>query len=248
MSSPVSESKRISDKLESIRKQTISGVTLSQSHATGKPATNLDNHPAKYFEEDPRDEYYETKKLITKQAGAGLGTTVPVTERDIQYLIDQKTKTEKYDFDRWKYKTYSPGADPTRIKYFESIDPGFFKAREEQIDQDLDLIEKLALLSLFGVQNEDDVMILYAINKGKLSIPNWKQHFPWSNPEDLTATNPISQGYWNPRKYGNDDGKIYVPSIWDSRGPLKVTRPYYSGGTITFDKDPLSEFFKKFNQ
>lgn len=208
MTSPVAKSKQIADRLHSLAENARQGVTLSRSDTTGKALKDWDNHPAKYFEADPRDEVMETRKIIAEdirsKSKSAFGTSLPITDAEIQYIISQKTKTEKLDFDRWKYGTYTPGADPAKLKFFESIDPGFFQEREQQIDKDLEFVKRLAILTLRGVENEDDVLLLYGISTGQIQVPNWKAHFPDLYDDDLKTPSSISDGYWNPRRYTSD--------------------------------------------
>lgn len=191
MADPVEKSKDIHKKLESIRRTALQGTPT------------VDGRIAPYFKEDPRDEYYATKGEIVgdRNRYLNLGTEVPITSKDIQYIQDQKTKKEKLLYDKWKWTTFQPGSDPVRLKYFEKIDPDWFAEREEQIDSTLDMTEKLALLSLHGPQNEDDIITLYGISTGKVPVPDWKLVYPASRTASNSAT--ITQGYFNPKKYIN---------------------------------------------
>lgn len=192
---PVAASKAIAGKIDTLRQKHTQGVGLT-----------LDKHLAQYYEEDPRDDYYEAKKHVTGTAGhEGLGNTVPVTDRDIQYLLDQRTKEEKYRYDDWKLSTYQPGSDPVRTKFYEKVDPGYFQDREGEIENDLGIIEKLALISLNAPQNEDDLVLLYGISNGRIPVPDWRKHFP-----DMVVPAPLAQlgvaayltqGYFNPKRY-----------------------------------------------
>jgi hypothetical protein len=225
MSGPVAESKRIAGKVEGLRKKYQQGIPLA--------GTAVDKHLARYYEEDPRDDYYEAKADVTRRVKIGensipgkLGTEVPVTDRDIDYLLDQRTKEEKYNFDEWKYRLYNPGSDPVKLKYFEKIDPSFFKDREKEIDHDLDLTGRLAKLSLNGVQNEEDVILIYGMGMGKVRPPNWKSHFPYEwTVEETTPHASVKQGFWNPRRFSTQYGAAYYPEMY-SGNPLNTTDAY----------------------
>lgn len=243
MASPVARGKQIAGKLESTRRRFQQGTTLTGANSpagaiaagnnvnvvAGPNNLDMDMHPAKYFEEDPRDSYMEVKSAVAQKVAAGssnLGTQVPVTRSDIDYIMDQRTKEEKLVFDQWKYSTYKPGSDPVRLRYFEKIDPSFFKDREEEIKKDLDVIRKLAKLSLKGPENEEDVLLLYGIRMGKIKVPNWKAHFPFEwftlmRDVDLTETG-LHQGYWNPRKFTNQYGEPQELELFTSNKPLEV--------------------------
>ncbi len=226
MSGPVAESKKIGKKLDAMRAKHLQGTTIP-----GVP------QPAPYFEEDPRDRYMEARKVVAKdiadKSGIGyeLGTELPVGEKEIKYLLDQELKTEKKNFSAWKYKTYKPGSDPVKLKFYQAIDPSFFKEREAQMEKDFEVIQKLALISLNGVQSEEDLMLLYGINMGKIPIPNWKVHMPfehgittgdWVNAADSAA---ITQGYFNPKRYSITYTIALNPDM-NSVEPLITAGPY----------------------
>lgn len=230
MASPVARGKEIAGKLESTRKRFQQGTRLADPNVANGTA-NSDVHPAKYFEEDPRDSYMEVKSAVTQHVrndASNMGTVVPVTRSDIDYIMDQRTKEEKILFDKWKYSTYKPGSDPVRLRYFEKIDPSFFKDREGEIKKDLDVIRKLAKLSLKGPENEEDVLLLYGIRMGKIIVPNWKAHFPfeWFTGADDETEMPggLKTGYWNPRKYTVQYGTTKPVDLYASPNPLEVLK------------------------
>lgn len=215
MSGPVAKSKAIASKIDTLRQKHTQGVGLTD-----------DKHLARYYEEDSRDDYYEAKKHVASTPNhEGLGTTVPVTDRDIQYLLDQRTKEEKITFDNWKLSTYKPGSDPVRTKFYAKVDPGYFQEREGQIDKDLDILEKLALISLNAPQNEEDLVLLYGISNGRIPVPDWRLHFP--NDVDglaqafgqLGVSKQLEQGYFNPKRYV----KQHSPPV---RGQLYTQTPF----------------------
>lgn len=201
MANPTEKSKEIHARLQGLRKTALHGT----------PA--VDGRAAPYFEEDPRDEYFETKKQIVAAPQLfKLGTEVPITSKDIQYIQDQKTKQEKLLFDKWKWGTFRPGSDPQRIEYYEKIDPSWFEEREAEIDKILAFTEKLALLVLNGPQDEDDVILLYGLSTGKIPIPDWKSVYPVATNADDGAT--ITQGYFNPTRYVDSIPQSHVPNIY----------------------------------
>lgn len=201
MANPTEKSKEIHARLQGLRKTALHGT----------PA--VDGRAAPYFEEDPRDEYFETKKQIVAAPQLfKLGTEVPITSKDIQYIQDQKTKEEKLLFDKWKWQAFQPGTDPIRIEYFEKIDPSWFAEREAEIDKILAFTEKLALLVLNGPQDEDDVILLYGISTGKVPIPDWRAVYPQQFITDRNAT--ISQGYFNPTRYVDSNPQTHIPGLF----------------------------------
>lgn len=238
MSGPAAQSKKIGKKLDAMRAKHLQGTTIP-----GVP------QPAPYFEEDPRDRYMGARRLLTEEMRTNgnnstlgqFGTELPVGDKEIKYLLDQELKEEKRNFAAWKYQTYKPGSDPVRLKYYEKIDPAFFKEREAQIEKDMEIIRRLAILSLNGVENEEDLMLLYGINMGKIPIPDWKVYLPYEHGRtDVGPLYPgesISQGFWNPKRYSSTYSTTFTPDMY-SVHPLVTTRrtvaaePTY-GGAIT---------------
>lgn len=191
---PVAKSKQISAKLQALRRKNLEGVGLDR-----------DKHRAPYFEEDPRDEYYETKAVVAQDAAlnrSALGNVVTIDKDDIQYELDQKSKTEKWTYDNWKLNTYKPGSDPVRLKFYEKIDPSYFQEREEEIERNLDFWGRIAKLCLNGPQSEEDVLLIYGLVNRRVPWPDWKACFPedFSPPRLWTYGSQITQGYWNPKK------------------------------------------------
>lgn len=196
-SGPVAKSKAIASGIQEKRKKHTQGVGLTE-----------DKHLATYYEEDPRDDFYEAKRHVTRSGvdHEGLGTNVPVTPADIQYFMDKRTLEEKHTFDDWKLSTYHPGSDPVRTKFYKKVDPSYFEQREGHIDKDLDILEKLALISLNGPRNEEDLLLLYGISNGRIPVPDWRLHFPSETfpappSRRLGFTERLTQGYFNPKRY-----------------------------------------------
>ena len=249
MSGPVAESKRIAAKLDKKQDQWQQGTSL---RLEGEKTDTYPVQPARYYERDDRDDRMKMKQIVTKGITDGsmdvenlpmIGNNVPVTDSDIQYLLDQRTKEEKFQFDRWKYQSFKPGTDPVRLQYFQKIDPQFFKEREREIDKDFDLVEKLALLVLNGVESEDDVMLLYAMSTGKVKEPYWKIYFPYSwlaKDGDLTdfgKNKQMRQGYFNPRQYASERTKepLMDPNIYKA----DYLKPAYGGSDIYTGRDMI---------
>lgn len=224
MSGPAAKSKQIADSVEAKADKFRQGTPLPAD-------AGFAGYPVKYFEKDPRDEYMQTRIALASNNNLRnkFGTTLPVTDKEIQYLTDQKTKEEKIIFDTWKYKTFQPGSDPVRQKYFEKIDPTWYKEREQEIERVFGLIEKLALLSLHSVRTPEDMVLVYGLQSGKIPMPKWQDYMPHEAiPVVAQGFGPeyISQGYWNPRKYLINQPVTAIPAagLYNS-APLNVTSP-----------------------
>jgi hypothetical protein len=206
MGDPVSESKQLAKRLTKIEDENKSGIAL-------KSGTAGYTQPAVYFKRDHRDDYYETKAAATASArdpstGATppVGNKVEITDEDIRYLQDQKTKEELVTFDQWFQDTYMMGADPNKLALGREMYPAFFERREANIRQQVDICRKLAKLGLRGPRTEPELEILYALKTGRLELPDLDLLFPSLATQKLTALREdkkraVVRGYWNPRNY-----------------------------------------------
>lgn len=200
-SHPAAEGKRIKNRLNQLQDQFTPGTQ-------GVP----NQVAAQYYERDPRDDYVEAKREIARAPEKGFGTVVPVTEKDIEYVLDQRSKEEKLQFDRWKYSTFLPGSDPLLLKYYRKVDPDFFSSREAEIDKICNIIRRLAKLVLHGPENEEDLVLIYGLQSGQVGIPNWKALFPANFVGDksvLATATPLQQGFFNPRKIRKTPAPAY---------------------------------------
>jgi hypothetical protein len=207
MGSPVKESKALAKRLDEIEDENKLGVIQSyQDGATTKVVA-----PAKYYERDDRDDYYEAKAAVTKEAVAGtgagaIGNKVLVTDDDIKYLLDQRKKEELYNYDQWFYQTFRPGADPNKLALARDLNPDWFKRREQEINQQIEIAKKLAKLGLRGPRNQKEVELMYAIDTGRVQVPDLDMLFPEkaalkTNLAAYEKARSVTQGFFNPRRY-----------------------------------------------
>lgn len=202
MSGPVAQSKKIASKLDQIEADNVQGVHLPEVPLPGGKA--FITQPAQYFERDEYDDVAKAKNILTNDPI--LGNQVTVTEKDIQYLLDQRKKEELYQYDDWFYKTFKFGADPNKVAVAKKMNPEWFSRRSREISKQIEICKKLAKLSLRGPQSQEDVMTLYALDQGRISIPNLDLLFPEKAKAALEVLknrnhNVLQQGYFNPRVY-----------------------------------------------
>lgn len=210
-SSPVQESAALADRLETVRAE---NQPAQIQIVKGSDGTDVALQPAKYFEEDKKDEYYEAKKLVTAAAKdkdtIGLGTEVLVTPEDIDYLIRQKTKSDLIDYDTWFFQTFDPKSDPNKLKLFREMNPEFFNRREQEITKQVEIAKKLAKLGMRGPRTTQEIELLYALDTGKIDAPDLDMLFPekavLKDKAKIEEYNKkaVTQGYWNPRQYTKD--------------------------------------------
>lgn len=210
MSGPAKKGKALASRLSKLERENETGTVLPVGDAGDRNYTQ----PAKYFEADDRDDYYETKARITEDdQKLKLGTTVQITEEDIKYIQDQKTKEELKLYDEWFQNTYIMGSDPNKIALGRRMNPDWFKRREENIKREVSITGKLAKLSLRGPRSQEDLEVLYALQSGRIAAPDLDYLFPQKSKNKINAltqanNRALIQGYFNPRKYSTQYGPV----------------------------------------
>lgn len=228
MGDPAKEGKAIAKRLTILENKNKAGLALPIRTSTG--AVESYTQPAKYFVPDERDDYYETKaRIVEDNQKYKLGTNVQITEEDIKYIQDQKTKEELKLYDEWFQNTYIMGSDPNKIALGKAMNPDWFKRREENIKREIDITRKLAKLSLRGPRNQEELDVMYALQTGRIEAPDLDNLFPsLRTTNQMLAYNDgkrvLQRGYFNPRNY-TTDGRTITGS------PLLSTAPIFNPRT-----------------
>lgn len=220
MSNPVAASKKIARELDEIEKENLQGINLQHVDAKNPNQPYL-TQPAAYFEKDPYDDKALAKNYLTKSEA--LGNKIEVTDEDIDYLLGQRKKEELFQYDTWFYDTFKFGADPNKIAVAKKMNPQWFSRREAEISKQIEICKKLAKLSLRGPRSEEDVKVLYALDQGRINVPNLDLLFPEKAKKVLdalggNARNVVISGYWNPKSYASQRDVPKGRNQYDANG------------------------------
>lgn len=232
MSGPVAESKALAGRLSQLEDENKLGVIQEVVIPGVNAGAAFPIPPAEYFERDARDDYYQAKREVTRTAaagaGAGVGNKVEITDEDIKYLLDQRTKEELYNYDAWFYQTFQPGSDPNKLALYREMNPSWFARREAEINKQIEIAKKLAKLGLRGPRTDREVELMYAIDTGRVQIPDLDYLFPEKAriKGGIAAYNEsraVNQGFFNPRKFTNS-------RVINTRTLSAAAQPFIAGG------------------
>lgn len=163
-------------------------------HYTGWETDHPEYPDYVYPEDKARDTYYGIKgDLIGPQR------VTPVSGDEIQYNIDKRNAQDMARFKSFVEDSI-PRGTPWARDYFEKILPGWYQSKLEIIDQKMDVMKRLINISVMGPQSIDDMMLLYQIRCGRITIP--------ANFTDLvngTANQTTATGYYS---------GLYSPKRW----------------------------------
>jgi hypothetical protein len=163
--------------------------------AAGLGATNpAASFPAHYVSRDPSDDIYQ--KMYDLNSAQ---RPMPVTEKEAKHWLDKEEQIREMDYDKWFQNAWAVNHDnPVMQKWAQQINPEYFKKKERQIDAQAELQKQLAKIKLYGVRDQDDLMLLYAITSGAMNVQD-KSLF---NPEGDDPVDYYQKGLFNPIKTG----------------------------------------------
>lgn len=147
------QAKELDESQEQIEAKTKQGVSIE-----GK--SGRDYYGAKYLAD--RDiPYLEKKDYYSKTGGSNAQTIIPFTDKDLKVIKEKERMQEQMNFDEWIQKTYDIYKDPNTLRLLNEIYPEYFDAREEEIEEMLDIKKRMHMLGLRGPRDKKDLYLLY---------------------------------------------------------------------------------------
>lgn len=151
---------------------------------------NSNVYPARLVPSNDYDTDYMIKQQITDVDGMiSPSRPMPWTERDIDYLKNRRDAEEYAAYMDWVSRKF-PINDPANREMFKRILPGYFSARKQVLQEQINLSAKYANLRLFGPENEEDLILQYEVETGRVKLPQGPFHDPikWmENEAGITA-------------------------------------------------------------
>lgn len=165
----------------------------------GGPRYNADmavsaNHPSypdyMFPETKDKDRYMATKRdlALAGQTG-GLGK-VSAGREDIDYIMSKQDMEESAKFKAFVEESI-PRGTPWAKEYFEKIQPGWYKTKEQVINEKVEMLKRYFHISLMGPQSIEDMYLLYILATGKIALPTKVEEImrPTTPVQGLTRNN-----------------------------------------------------------
>lgn len=191
------EGAAILGQLRAMQAATDPGQHISPDNLKGDPNSN--SFPARYLEPDPQDDVTELKnRLATAERPA------PLTDSDIGLILRKMGATEVAKKDQWFASTWgADSSNPTMQRWAQSVYPEFFKRREQVIDEQTQIQNRLAKMKLYGVRSREDFDLLHGIHQGYVKVDDTSL---WNiKGEDMDAPR---RGLFNPFRVKSYKGKV----------------------------------------
>lgn len=162
--------------------------------------------PARYLYPDDRDKKY----ALRRELNVGAGRPDPITDDEIDYLLDKTSAYETAEFHKWFQRLYKmDDSNPVMKKWGMELVPELWQMKEQSIEDNARLQTQLAKIKLRGVRSREDLMLMWAISKGAIDVPAG----PIYAPQDPVF--PVSRrGVFNPRHRAGEPGSFFA----DRRG------------------------------
>jgi hypothetical protein len=161
---------------------------------------------------------YDTIASIKQTVGSdktdkdwGKKWVVPFTDADAQYLLRQEAQVKNANYERWLWQQYDI-TNPAEAWIFQQIAPEQFEKRKQLILYNQNLATKYALLRLYGVKSEEDLMLKYLVETQQIELPE----------------GPV----WDPKKW------MKAQSGYDGKTDNEFWRKRYRAGMFSALKYP----------
>lgn len=181
------------------------GAAISGKYTTvNEPGVARANeYPIVPFAPDKYDTIASIKQAVgSDKSKDAFGTKwmVPFTDSDAQYMLRQQAQVKNANYERWLWQQYDI-QNPAEAWIFQQIAPEQFEKRKQLILYQQNLATKYALLRLYGVKSEEDLMLKYLVETKQIELPQG----PVWDPKRWMAA---ESGYKDPSGKTKDAGDI----------------------------------------
>lgn len=180
---------------ENVRAQDISdrGMKIDSQGPDGDQAGP--QFPARYQYRDDRDD----KMMLKAQLASG-ARPAPLTDEDVQVILDKRAQRELYNLDEFfanQWGAYD-AKNPANLRWAQEIHPDFYARREALIEEQAAQQARLAKLALRGPRDLDDVKLLKQIKDG-IYVPPKKPIWKLGEEDGVQGKyNHFKRGLFNP--------------------------------------------------
>lgn len=199
-------------------------------------AINSSKFPIRPFPTDSYDSVWQMKQDMANPVISNEGVVIappmatpsrplPFTESDVTYLKRKRDDEDMVAFLTWQANKYDL-TDPATRDWFAKRCPSYFEQRESLIDQQIDRCSRYAKIRLRGAKNEDDLLLEYLIETGRVDLPKGEiwEPFSWMLRQAGTVPEaPVQQQKAAIENYNSD---AYRKGLFN---PTKVMTPQKGG-------------------
>lgn len=185
-----------------IRQKYRQGMLL-EGGKEGNPTYNPDYFPGRFAPWSERvDTHQAVKRALAgegQNAGAGPMGVMHANEHDIDY-VTKKFLLGKYLEDLRAFGHTYDLSDPAQVEIAKRINSEYFDLLEEEIDARAELDARLGKIMLRGIQSWDDWLIVAAVLRDEIKVPETPV---WLGKENKNTDTAIiwHRGMFNPLRH-----------------------------------------------
>lgn len=230
-----------------------SGVSGKYTTSNNPANAGTNEFPVVPFAPDKYDTIASIKQAVGANDNDAFGQKwmVPFTDADAQYMLRQQSQVANANYERWLWDQYDL-SDPAQAWIFQQIAPEQFEKRKQLILYNQNLATKYAMLRLYGVKTEEDLMLKFLVETRQIELPKgpvWEPRL-WmarQNGFDTVAEyeaegmeswmSRYTAGMFSPMKYVNQQQVGYQPDSKNRQDPLhnngrKKNWQIFAGGNM----------------
>ena len=123
-------------------------------------------------------------------------------DEDAMWLLRKLEAAKDADFQAWFAKRFDR-MRPEQKKWARQALPRFYKQRLQTLDENIDTLKKLASIRIRGIENANDLALMYAAEKGLFNFENLRDilHPERARLDDMTPTMQFTRGLFNINTY-----------------------------------------------
>lgn len=210
------------------------GAGVSGKYVTVNPKPKSNEYPVVPFAPDKYDTIASIKQAVGDNDSNAFGNKwmVPFTDADAQYMLRQQAQVQNANYERWLWQQYDV-EDPAQAWIFQQIAPEQFEKRKQLILYQQNLATRYAMLRLYGVKTEEDLMLKYLVDTKQIELPSgpiWSPRKWMLNQQGLTEFSSADSIY-------DSWAKRYTAGLFS---PLKYVNQKQVGHLPDNRADPLS--------
>lgn len=139
----------------------------------------------------------------------------------VDFVKKKKEQEDLRVFEEWLHQKYDLN-DPLQVRFIKEKYPSYWERRVAQLDSDLKIAKRLAIMNLLGPQNEEDLYLQFQLDQGELNVARFGSIIDpkWQNQDDSKL---IKRGVFNPRSYISTATKGAPDYVKKKMGYVKET-------------------------
>lgn len=198
-------------------------------------------YPARYYNPIEAEKDIRMKQeYVYRLNSSGVPTKYLVTDKDLDVIKQKSAETDLLQLDSFIQQIYNLN-DPTHVKHIKELWPGYFERREQEIDRQLELQKQIAKIRMFGIQNQDDLLLLYGVSTGEIKL---EPMAPWTGFRTTESDKKrFERGFFNLHRLFVGASEIKEDSRYGGQFRSKPFAPMVDGGAFDATK-PLFDVSK----